>query len=637
MLSPQFRTILFLAGWVLMISVVHAIMLQRYQVLWFVAMTLIYLIALQLALGADTTAGVIRTLGCGVLMLALLNFSRIEHHYGIRAVRMGWPGGWLLMSLLLAASIVGIGWYGSQSSSSKPVKLIDWEAVSERWESKLTSQAASSRVAAPARSGYSSDDSLLGGPMVPDPSIVFTAYTPELTYWRGESKSFYDGKGWTRLETEYTNFLPDTSISQAAPFVQEVMWSDKASNKQLFVGGSLASVDALVTKMEKPLSPEHVLIERESGKITLPEIADPISYYKISAYSNKPDPDALSMETEAVPSSIADVYLQLPDHLPGAIRTLAEQITTGLESQYDKVSAIDQYLRANYSYSLDKPTHPGKTDFVSHFLFVDRVGYCEHFSTAMVVMLRSIGIPARWVKGYAPGEEKAQTDEGYKHVTVRAKDAHAWVEVYFPEAKWVPFDPTPGFAGQTPLSQAGILAGNYNQALLSQAEKAGEGQPVKGRLQEAMDELRSGMMHRIEEIRAFASKHVEWLLIITGAIALLLTAGIWWKRRSSSILYEDWALTSRHRGSIPPSVRHLNRHLRKLYRMFGTKGPNQTLREYISSLQVTNETQASALQEFVRIYEEVRYGESKRKLYSARELTEVWRAIQAVGSKQLRQ
>ncbi|MBM9834622.1 transglutaminase domain-containing protein, partial [Enterococcus faecalis] len=80
-------------------------------------------------------------------------------------------------------------------------------------------------------------------------------------------------------------------------------------------------------------------------------------------------------------------------------------------------------------------------DYVDQFLFESQVGYCDNFSTAMVVLLRSLEIPARWAKGFSPGSPA--TENGITTYTVRNLNAHSWVEVYFDGYGWVPFEPTP--------------------------------------------------------------------------------------------------------------------------------------------------------------------------------------------------
>lgn len=131
-------------------------------------------------------------------------------------------------------------------------------------------------------------------------------------------------------------------------------------------------------------------------------------------------------------------YVQLPSALPERVGALAQRITAGADTQYDKVRAIEDYLRDRYRYDLDSPVPPPGRDAVDHFLFDTDVGFCEQFASATVVMLRTLGIPARVAVGYTTGERNPFT--GYYEV--RASDAHSWIEVWFPTLGWYEFDPT---------------------------------------------------------------------------------------------------------------------------------------------------------------------------------------------------
>ena len=99
-------------------------------------------------------------------------------------------------------------------------------------------------------------------------------------------------------------------------------------------------------------------------------------------------------------------YLQLPEQLPERVKELAENITENQESVYEKTKAIERYFGKNgFVYTQQGVAIPkAGDDYVDQFLFDTKKGYCDNFSTSMVVMLRSIDIPARWVKGFAPGE-----------------------------------------------------------------------------------------------------------------------------------------------------------------------------------------------------------------------------------------
>ncbi len=148
-------------------------------------------------------------------------------------------------------------------------------------------------------------------------------------------------------------------------------------------------------------------------------------------------PSDLRRVPSAFPETISATYLQLP-LLDPRIPKLAADVTVSSKNEYDKVSAIRSYLISHFSYTLDLSGSHG-TDPLANFLFVRRAGHCEYFASAMTVMLRSLGIPARYVTGFLPGE---YNDLGGDYI-IRESDAHSWVEVYFPTYGWVTFDPTP--------------------------------------------------------------------------------------------------------------------------------------------------------------------------------------------------
>ena len=127
------------------------------------------------------------------------------------------------------------------------------------------------------------------------------------------------------------------------------------------------------------------------------------------------------------------------------IHDLAAQVVikAGANNPYDKATAIQDYLRENYAYSLTTPTRPVAMDPLYFFLFRSKKGYCEYFASAMGDMLRSLGIPTRLVNGFGPGAYDATINS----FVVRGQDAHTWVEAYFPGYGWIPFEPTPDFSG----------------------------------------------------------------------------------------------------------------------------------------------------------------------------------------------
>src|SRR5581483_1743264 len=119
--------------------------------------------------------------------------------------------------------------------------------------------------------------------------------------------------------------------------------------------------------------------------------------------------------------------------------SLAQQITAGKTNVYDIATAIQNYFRQNFRYTLNPGNPPPGTDRMDYFLNTTKAGYCEYFATAMGDMLRLLGIPARLVNGFGGGTFRADQNRN----VVTASDAHTWVEVYFPGYGWIPFEPTP--------------------------------------------------------------------------------------------------------------------------------------------------------------------------------------------------
>jgi hypothetical protein len=139
----------------------------------------------------------------------------------------------------------------------------------------------------------------------------------------------------------------------------------------------------------------------------------------------------ISHSTEITP------YLQLASTLPQRVRDLATRVTAGAATPYDKAVKIEAFLRT-YPYTLDLPSLPEGRDLVDYFLFDAPGGYCDYYASAMVVMLRAVGVPARLVSGYVRGAYDVERG-AYR---VLGSDAHSWPEVYFPGVGWVEFEPT---------------------------------------------------------------------------------------------------------------------------------------------------------------------------------------------------
>ena len=160
--------------------------------------------------------------------------------------------------------------------------------------------------------------------------------------------------------------------------------------------------------------------------------------YEVTSAVSVAKPEQLRGSGQDYPIYVLDRYTQLPPTVPERVHSLAKDLTTGHTNTYDRVKAIEGYLKTlPYTLKIDPP--PYDADGVDHFLFDQGQGYSEYFASSMAVLLRSVGIPARVAAGYTRGDE---VEPGAYAVT--DSHSHAWVEVYMPGFNWVPFEPTPG-------------------------------------------------------------------------------------------------------------------------------------------------------------------------------------------------
>ncbi|HEX3028391.1 MAG TPA: transglutaminase-like domain-containing protein [Clostridia bacterium] len=190
-------------------------------------------------------------------------------------------------------------------------------------------------------------------------------------------------------------------------------------------------------------------INTENGTFPIPpDLTEKISdldgsYSKIRVQAGNVGPinfDDLS-KLRSMAHENSKKYLQLPKSLPDRVKELARSIASSYETDYEKVKAIENYLSNNFQYTLAPRSTPPGRDFTDYFLFDLKEGYCVYYASAMAIMVRSIGLPARYIEGFilpaVPGKE------GIYNVT--NQQAHAWVEVYLEGFGWIPFEPTSPF------------------------------------------------------------------------------------------------------------------------------------------------------------------------------------------------
>ncbi|HWP83730.1 MAG TPA: DUF3488 and transglutaminase-like domain-containing protein [Terriglobia bacterium] len=467
-----------------------------------------------------------------------------------------------------------------------------------------------------------SDDVELGqiGQIKRSSAVVMHIDAPELRpsdgiKWRGIALSAFDGKRW------FNNSRAAMTVPgrRSFRFVRETPRSSQPSRLLHYTITLEPLASDAVFLAPEPLEltgPFRTLWQDQTGSVYMPSGSGSLVRYSVLSDVSVPTPASLAASPPEAPADIREMYLQLPPTDP-RILELARHITAGASTNYDKARAVEQYLQANYGYTLELPPALPQ-DPIAFFLFESRRGHCEFFAASMAVLLRSLGIPARLVNGFLQG----QFNDISGNYTVRASDAHSWVEVYFPASGWVSFDPTPA-EGRRPqshwLGRMALYVDAFqtfweewviNYDFLHQVTLA-------RRLERTSREMRRDSRQYLQEkyrgivaaLRSFtdsALQHRGLLaaalgVLVLGMAALLGGAGI----RS---LLGDWSLRRRARSghSRPQDATLLYLRLLRLFARRGVKKlPGQTPCEFAESVP---EPLRPLVRDFTRLYLETRFG-----------------------------
>jgi transglutaminase-like putative cysteine protease len=266
--------------------------------------------------------------------------------------------------------------------------------------------------------------------------IVFTVDSDRRTFWRGETFDLWDGRTWTRSEPQRYAVAPDGTV---LPGVDDLgVNGDDEFTQRIRIEADFADV---VYSASSPVRVEarRALAQRFDGTLSTAGFAmGRGATYTVTSRRTALSPELLrEAGRQPAPEALAARYAAEPTATPRVLEA-ARQVTEGIPSTYDQVLALERWMGARTEYSLDAPLSPTGVDVVDHFLFESRQGWCEQIASSLVVLARANGIPARLVSGFVPDERDPVTGT----FVVRARDAHAWAEVWFAGVGWVPFDPT---------------------------------------------------------------------------------------------------------------------------------------------------------------------------------------------------
>ena len=447
--------------------------------------------------------------------------------------------------------------------------------------------------------------------------------------WRGIALTTFDGKRWYTPERQQQALpmsgdgwivvpdVPEGLRSQAVPIRYTVLLQPVATDA-IFApsyvmsirgnfAGDPASADGvshrsylLLDSTTSLLNPFHNYVAfRYEGFSLVPEVS----------------PSLLRAAPMSYPDFVRSTYLQLPK-LDSRIAELARQITSRAATPYDKAVVMESYLRTRYAYTLNLTGKPGE-DALARFLFINRAGHCEYFASAMTVMLRALGIPARYVNGFLPGQ---YNDIGGDYI-VRASDAHSWVEVYFPGYGWMTFDPTP--PGPDPAENFLTRIGAYwdwieltwNEWIINYdfAHQFLLAQNVQ-RTSRAWSERARGFFEALQRrgkdwIKSWDASRWPTRALLPLSLALFLVALNFVKlRRALRRLLLEWRLRAWREPQ--PDTRLASLLYDELLRLLARRGfrrrASETPLEFAAAVPASG--LGPALQEFTRLYAQARFG-----------------------------
>lgn len=441
MLPESARTTGFLVALWMFQSLYRQSLGRRFWMFLFLIVGSVLLGVLDVFFVEDASGNIMLFLLLGLVVLGFMQLPMIERIARMPRRMRGWPAIWLVWTLVLSIVVVSV------SAVIPKKETPTWSDPVAFLQNKYGDGTGGRQ-----KIGYGSDDTALGGPFEMDDTEVFTVISSAETYYRGESKTSYTGKGWlsgstsipvedltdfSRMQLFEGNLEEGQEVKQTFTFQEDVM-------PLVFSQYRLKSIEQLGLAAGS----QRVMVSSIDQRYELDTINEGDSYTVISQI---PFYDEQKLRGSNIPTMTRSFtpYVQVPATLPERVVDLAREITQNAKTPYERAQALEQYLRSNYNYQIEGvPVPKENQDFVDQFLFETKFGYCDHFSSSMVVMARTLGIPARWVKGFTKGDVdltyRGESDEEYKYI-VRNRNAHSWPELYFEGAGWVAFEPTSTF------------------------------------------------------------------------------------------------------------------------------------------------------------------------------------------------
>jgi transglutaminase-like putative cysteine protease len=458
-------------------------------------------------------------------------------------------------------------------------------------------------------------------------------------HWRGVALANFDGRTWSNPHSPFLlQRRPDNSFSvpngnvALRSYVTSNQMREQMIHYRVLMEPIGTNVFFLAPWARSVAGNYRMLASDSVGAVYDQDSQHAISRYEADSDIAAAAPSELRAAGRAYPPQLSP-YLERPPAIDPRVSRLAAQITSSASNDFDKAAAIENYLKTRFGYTLQLPRTAVK-DPIANFLFERKQGHCEYFASAMAVMLRTQGIPSRVVNGFRTDEFNDLT----ANYVVRAKDAHAWVEAYFPGYGWQTFDPTPGGKGETP--QGWDRLGLYIDAMASfwrdwVVSYDSSHQYILG------EAAVSGTRGLWQGARSWASTHYESLLkwarrsqdrvehspvrwaILAAVIALVLVL-FGNLERIVRFLREKWLGAHPERSPEQAAAMWYQRMARMLARRGVEKPAAQTPQEFVKKIQDNRLREPVA--RFTDVYESARFGNS---VADAERLAELYEQVES--------
>jgi transglutaminase-like putative cysteine protease len=377
----------------------------------------------------------------GLVLISSNALQQVEGRWPDRLLPYGMAGDWLIWGVVavLVSTLVMTGstWLTSQ-------EFADWvDEINPRKEPEAAETASAGTASVREMSVWPVSHLLGAGPEVLDLEVM-TVHLAEQSeyrlYWRGIVYNQYTGLGWIRQSYAVANPLTPLNPETLDPpdhytFIRQTFRFDYPVSTVYAAGRPVRVSTPTVSRW----------VDAAGSDLVYLSTSFPIAAYEVQSWQPVATPDELrASDGKPYPEWVTRSYLGLPTDLPEHIASFAEAVTAEQETTYDKALALQQMLRS-YEYTLDLDQPPTDRDVVDYYLFDLQRGYCDYSATAMVVLARTLGIPARLASGFAMGTYTPEID-AYRVVY---GDTHAWPELYFPDYGWIIFEPTAAYPEPT--------------------------------------------------------------------------------------------------------------------------------------------------------------------------------------------